>query len=192
MWLLLLSSLHGSCRARDTAWAGWDARGMGRRGLTFCERAPQLHAQRVCATGPTQNRGHRQVCTLYLPRIHPVSSLSGAGQEDDRAAGMLQGAEGRSPQSPPASIPHAVAQASAPAACKGGQRAERRPASPPPRLLVLPALLPYTTQPPLPSAALAPLPSFPSPPEPLRRPGQGFGSLPGTHPSLHRAPREEA
>lgn len=160
----------------------------GRQGLGFCKSLPHLHAQRVCASGPAPNRGCGPAYALYPSCIHPVEpgqGWAGAGGVSRLPVGC-QGVLAATP--PPASIPHAGTHASAPAACKDRQREgsgqSQGPLHPPPRLLVLPASLPYTTQPSSARAALAPPPQPSQSPRATQRETRGAVRLPPQPPSI--------
>lgn len=100
----------------------------------------------TCTLGGSAPQGQRRSVAggRCARRVCPVSSplsLPRAGQGEEGAAGFPQGAEGRLPHTPPASIPHAGAHALAPAACKDrlreGGRQSQGPLHPPPWLLAL-------------------------------------------------------
>lgn len=168
-------------------------------GLRFCKSVPHLHTQRICTSGPNPNRGPGQRAIL--------SSLPRAKQgEKGRPASrvMLRGPHCCNLH--PTLLPHPTScfHPSCRCACfdpnsvqgwaEGGQQPEPGPASPSSPAACTPCFSALWH-----AAFIAQSPDSPPrhtlscPPEPLRRRlGEQYSSLLSTHPSLHRAPREEA
>jgi len=198
--LLLLPFSCRSCRAKGHSLGWQDARGVGRSGKTGAqvlqEPASLARSGGLCLEGSPDSGPQDSAYAISIP--YPSCRACpgpGRGRRERLVShGMLRGS--RCNLSPlPSLLQARVLQPQQPARDRQreGSRQSQGPLHRPPRLFALPASPPYAMQPPSPRAALDPPRSLPHPPELLwRRPAEWYGSLPGTHPSLHRTPREEA
>lgn len=132
--------------------------------------------------------------------VHAVSvpsSLPRAGQGEEGAAGFPWDAKGYSPQPPPRFHPACRRACFGPSSlqgwAEGGQQAEPGPASSSSPAACAPCFAALCHAASITQSSPGSPHSLPSLLEPLRRRlGEWYSSLPGTHPSLHRVPREEA